>query len=84
MPYITQEEREKLDPLVDQMGARIPVDKPGCLAYVLFAWFVRYVRPSWTHFCLVVGSMVLTIFEMYRKVIGRYEDEKQSENGDIR
>jgi hypothetical protein len=84
MPYINPEERKYLDPLVEEMGHRIPADKPGWLAYVLYAWFVRYCTPSWTHFCLIVGSMILTIFEMYRKVIGKYEDGKRRENGDIK
>jgi len=82
-PYILKLERPELDPVVAEMGAKI--DAPGKLAYVLFVWFKRFVKPNFFNFALYVGVIILAVFEIYRRIISRHEDSKIADDlhGDI-
>jgi hypothetical protein len=81
MPYIKEGERPPLDKIVEEMGKWITT--PGHLAYLLFAFFKRFVGHGFFHFCLWIGAMVLTILEIYRRLIAKHEDTKIRENGDV-
>jgi hypothetical protein len=82
-PYILKLERSDLDPIVAEMGKKI--DAPGKLAYILFAWFKRYVERGFFRFALYVGVIVLTLFEIWWRLIRNYEDEKIADglHGDV-
>lgn len=79
-PYIPDQERPNLNPIIYEMVVKI--DKPGKLAYVLFKFF-RSLKPNFLTFCIWIGTLVLTVFEIYRRIIGPYEDAKKAENGEV-
>jgi len=81
MPYIKQQKRPTLDKLIDKMIALIT--QPGELAYVLFGFFKRGVKLSFLTFCIWIGAIILTVFEIYRRIIAAHEDRKIQENGDV-
>ena len=81
MPYIKPVERLWLDPIVEEMRKR--VTEPGHLAYVLFKFFLKAVQPKFISFCIWVGAIILCVFEIYRRIIAKYENEKIRENGDV-
>ena len=83
MPYIKSDERTALDPIVRQLGEWCPADKPGKLVYVLYSYFLHYVPRCFFSFCVFFGAMVLTLFEVYRRIVSKYENDKVRENGDV-
>ena len=83
MPYIPPEDRPCLDRIIYRLGRAVPLSSPGRLAYVLFGWFRRYIKPSFLSFCIVFGAIVLTLLEMWKVVVGPYEVGKKESNGDV-
>lgn len=83
MPYILRIERPELDPIVTAMGEKI--DAPGKLAYILYAWFKRFVPRKFVDMALYTGAVVLTLFEIYRRIVARHEDGKIDDplHGDV-
>jgi len=82
MPYITQEQRKKLDPVIDQL----PDLDDGELNYTVTRISHRFIKShSLRYFTLarVVGGLICVVLELYRRVASRYEDKKNKENGCI-
>ena len=91
MPYITQAERDFLDPhiekVVEHVKALVATDKPsvaGLLNYVVTKLLVRTLpeKRYWT-LALGIGTLVCCILEFYRRFVGKYEDEAILKNGDL-
>ena len=80
MPYILEENRPPLDPIVSDMLGHI--EAPGDLAYVLFK-FLRKRATSWTTDCTWAGTVFLTLLEFYRSSVGPYEERRKADNGDV-
>ena len=84
MPYIPQEDREKLDGLIEEIAAT--VDTEGELNYVFSTiaslmaarWGTRYAELN-----SIYGVFGCAGAEFYRRVIAPYEDEKIKQNGDV-
>lgn len=76
MPYI-----EKKDRLAASEG---PINA-GDLTYNLYATCVRFAdgRKKFITFCIVMGALVCTMFEFYRRKVAPYEDTKIEQNGDV-
>lgn len=89
MPYIEQEERKHYDDEVDEIVDKITLH-PGHLNYVLTRIVNGYLskykgvdgRTRYTHYNEVTGVLQCMIQEIYRRLVGPYEDEKINENGD--
>lgn len=82
MPYITQDRRNELNE-VDTGGAML---NPGDLTYKLYVLCRRYTFTNgtkFTTFCVVMGALICTAFEFYRRVVAPHEDRKIIENGDV-
>jgi hypothetical protein len=88
MPYIGREKRpaidEKIDPLIDYLKS-LPVEsQDGSLNYAITR-IIRHVYPQkYFHFNRALGVLTAVTQELYRRVIGPYEDTKISENGDVK
>lgn len=84
MPYIDNEQREKIDPLVEQlrdilgsMGDLNYTITRLCDAYLTTEEGIRYSRLN-----DLVGALECAKLELYRRVAAPYEDKKAKENGD--
>jgi hypothetical protein len=85
MPYIKVTRRAMLDDCVELMEDRIyDFEKdPGELTYILYR-YGKTLRPSFKVYALFVGSIILCLWEFFRRVIGKYEDSKCRINGDVK
>ena len=88
MPYITQQERDRLDPLLQPLLYQLGTADRGVfgrLNYVItrliaYAWRVEssYVRAA-----ALSGVLTNVAAEFYRRSVAPYEDTKIEENGDV-
>ncbi len=85
MPYVDEERKKKLDPLI--AGLSLETRAAGDLSYVITrlaqTQLKRLGNRSYINMATVVGVMVLTVFEFVRRVVNPYEDEKIKKNGDV-
>ena len=83
MPYITKNDRLQVDQ--DLPIANVVEWTAGDLTYgltrLVTAWL--YPRKSYFNIAVVIGCLVCTILEFYRRVAAPYEDEKIRVNGDV-
>ena len=74
MPYIPKERRGK-EP-----------EKAGELSYEFAVAIVKYIRKkgkSYQALNDIIGALEACRFEMVRRLVNPYEDEKRSKNGDV-
>lgn len=84
MPYIKQEDRDRLDQFIDTLKVRIR--NPGDLNYVIsrLALDFAYMQgANYAAFNATIGVMEAAKLEFYRTRVAPYEDRKIEENGDI-
>ena len=82
MPYITQEERDRLDPIID----KLPKLNDGQLNYTITRichLFLKRLGLRYMNLVRVLGGLICVMFELYRSIAAPYEDKKQMENGPI-
>jgi len=82
MPYIKQEMRPELDAALSHFPQ---LDEPE-LDYVITKLCLRFIKDRERRFVTmnkVMGILSCAAFELYRRVIGPYEDEKVRDNGDV-
>ena len=83
MPYITKNDRLRIDQ--DLPIVNVVEWSAGDLTYgltrLVVAWF--HYRKSYLNIAIVIGCLVCTILEFYRRVAAPYEDEKIRVNGDV-
>ena len=98
MPYIKKELRAKLDPDIDKLVAQISdvnswgVAADGEVNYIITRIIKSvFVNPSksgetkesYFNYNRAIGVLECAKLELYRHQIGKYEDKKISENGDV-
>lgn len=81
MPYIPKAQRPSIDAAVDSCHP----GTAGGLTYMLTRICHKYLgeRPNFLAFAVVVGCLVCTVLELYRRRIAPYETQKALENGDV-
>lgn len=80
MPYIKQEDREKL-----ALDEYVP-GTPGTLNYqitMLLREYVTYRKLSYQTINDIIGALEGAKAEFQRRVVAPYEDQKIAENGDV-
>lgn len=85
MPYIKQEDRDKLKPLVDAMEST-EIKTPGELNYLLTLLTHRFLNQkpeSYQEYNDAIGALEGAKLELYRRHIASYENDKIKENGDV-
>ena len=95
MPYITQEKREQLDPVIEQLRTalvNLELDDEGGnntegnLNYVITTLLMTfYGNRDSTRYAQIndgMGMMFCAALEYYRKVAAPYEDQKEHDNGE--
>lgn len=85
MPYIKQEKREEFKQAGE--NGHNPVTKnAGELNYELTLKVIKYLNAhgiSYQSFNDCIGALEGAKLELYRRMVGRYEDIKIKENGDV-
>jgi Domain of unknown function (DUF6899) len=87
MPYIKKEQRPDIDKLIEPLIKHLqslPVeDQDGSLNYAVTKIIKNVYPQKYFHFNRALGVLTAITHELYRKVIGPYEDTKIAENGDV-
>lgn len=92
MPYIAKDRRDIYDPSIEKIVKELlqspeaPNSSLGELNYVIFKIVKRYVVSlglRYHHLQNLVGTLECCKMEIYRKIIGPYEDKAIDKNGDI-
>lgn len=87
MPYIKKVQRPAIDklvnPLIDLLKSLPLEDQDGSLNYAVTK-IIKHVYPQkYFHLNRALGVLTAITQELYRKIIGPYEDTKIKENGDV-
>jgi broad-specificity NMP kinase len=91
MPYIKTDKRDKYYTGLTELGnvlADVPKeDLPGELNFVISSILndniSYYHRVNYEYFNMVIGVLECVKQELYRRMLGPYEDIKIEENGDV-
>jgi hypothetical protein len=91
MPYIAQEKRDVLDPVVDQLIntlRQLESDDPNNnsqanISYVLSRLLDRMYVANYQEINNACGMLFAAALEYYRKVAVPYENQKAFDNGDV-
>jgi len=86
MPYITQEEKEIIDSGLENISASI-MDNPGDLNYAIHQVVAEYIRQnheSYRTYNDIMGALEGVKLELYRRLVGKYEDGKKGVHGDVK
>ena len=88
MPYIKKQERPVVDKLVDPLISHLkslPVEnQDGSLNYAVTKIIKRLYPQKYFHYNRALGVLTAITQELYRRVVGPYEDSKIKENGDVK
>ena len=95
MPYLPEDHKQEIEKVIDlehtadYLASKNTSDFAGAINYINYkivkarvaydgGAFKRYV-----HFAVWVGTMICCVLEVYRRLIGPYEDEAIKKNGDV-
>lgn len=81
MPYIGQENREKLIPKIE-----LYAQNAGELNFQLTSVVIEYLKHNgrtYKQINDIVGALEACKLEFYRRIVSHYEDKKIGENGDV-
>lgn len=87
MPYIKKDQRPALDsvlaPLITHLSS-LPVEQQdGALNYSVTKIIKSLYPVKYFHLNRALGVLSAITHELYRRLVGPYEDEKILENGDV-
>lgn len=91
MPYILQEKRDVLDPVIDEVHRALVGlqaddelnNMEGNLNYLITRLLRKVYGTSYTEINAAIGMLQCVALEHYRTVAAPYEDQKKFENGDV-
>lgn len=87
MPYIPKDQRPELDKKMDALIehlSHVPLEEQdGALNYVITRIIKKIYPTRYRHLNRALGVLSAVTLELYRRVVGPYEDEKIKENGDV-
>ena len=84
MPYIKKENRERIDPFVEELFDHLKTR--GDMNYAITKLLHKYIKREglrYRNLNDVIGIVECVKLELYRKVIANYENLKIEGNGDI-
>lgn len=92
MPYIVENDRKDIlevhgyQKTLTYLSTR-PLNKfLGELNFMIFLTVKAWIQKNgkrYFHFAAIVGTLVCCVFEIYRRLIGKYEDQAIEKNGDV-
>jgi len=88
MPYIIKEKRERFEPAVANLVALLqedPENVAGNLNYVITAVLKRLIATNKRYKTMndLIGALECCKLELYRRVVGPYEDTAIERNSDV-
>jgi hypothetical protein len=87
MPYIKKDQRPEIDALIAPLIGHIQTlpleEQDGALNYMVTKIIKSVYPKKYFHLNRALGVLSAITHELYRRVIGPYEDEKIRENGDV-
>ncbi|MCL5962693.1 MAG: hypothetical protein M1358_25850 [Chloroflexi bacterium] len=87
MPYIKREDRPAIDalinPLIDHVKALPLEEQDGALNYAITRTLKSVYPQRYYHYNRALGLLTAISHELYRVVVGPYEDEKIRQNGPV-
>jgi hypothetical protein len=91
MPYIKQDKRDILDPVIDELMValvNLEIDDPmnnmeGNINYVFTRLLKKCYGDSYAELNDALGVLSAVQLEFYRRVAVPYEDQKIYDNGDV-
>ena len=87
MPYIKRDQRPAADgavqPLIDHLKQLSVEEQDGVLNYAITKTIKSVYPLKYFHLNRALGVLSAVTHELYRRVIGPYEDTKIKENGDV-
>ena len=87
MPYIKKEQRPQIDellvPLLKHLQSLPVEEQDGALNYSITRIMKGLYPTKYFHLNRALGVLSAVTHELYRRVIGPYEDQKIAENGDV-
>lgn len=86
MPYVTQERRRQLDPLVDFIALKDADLSAGDLNYLITRLAITMMESKRRDYATandIHGALDCAGKEFYRRVVAPYEDRKVALNGDV-
>lgn len=87
MPYIKSENRPVIDelalPLIEHLKSLPVEEQDGALNYLVTKIIKNMYPMKYFHLNRALGVLSAISQELYRVVIGPYEDEKIKENGSV-
>ena len=88
MPYIKKDQRPGADaavqPLIDHLKGLPLEEQDGVLNYAITKTIKAVYPLKYFHLNRALGVLSAVTHELYRRVIGPYEDTKIKEKGDVR
>lgn len=84
MPYITQERREKLKNIIDNVSSEIY--SIGDVNYMITMIIKHYINLNGINYSTLnqaIGVFECAKLELYRRLTSVYEDKKIQDNGDV-
>ena len=85
MPYITQPDRDRLDPKIKELANTINMEsRAGELNYTITKLLLTIKGAGkYKDYNELIGALESVKLEVYRREIAPYEDLKVNENGDV-
>ncbi|MBI4078913.1 MAG: hypothetical protein HY429_01305 [Candidatus Levybacteria bacterium] len=87
MPYIKNEQRPQIDsllePLISHLKKLPTEEQDGSLNYIVTKIIKQLYPQKYFHYNRALGVLTAITHELYRRVVGPYEDTKIKENGDV-
>ncbi|VVB80334.1 Uncharacterised protein [uncultured archaeon] len=87
MPYIKKEDRKKWEKIIAEVTEilkNVPKESvDGDLNYFFTSIILNNYEKKYFNYNRAIGMLECCKQELYRKVIGPYEEEKIKENGDV-
>ena len=86
MPYITQSNRERIDPVSRQLNHYVEDQgvSEGELNYILTSLILSWLgNPNYKAYNAAIGVLECVKQEFYRRSVAPYEDQKRDKNCEV-
>ena len=90
MPYLKQERRQELYPLISKVVGEIQAavesgigKRGGEVNFVICTLVDMLYDRNYTELSAAIGDVECAKLELYRRLLSNYEDQKILENGDV-
>lgn len=85
MPYLKQNDRDRLDPLINNLASAISKEnRAGDINYIINQLLLKNTGEGhYKDFNELIGALESAKLEFYRRKIAPYENKKAKENGDL-